>query len=182
MIPFHADRQLDYGKQVFYRGGYLFLQSIYYQMQMNKICRKLKQKYYAICRNVSFQFDLHLIFILHYKLHHPPSVSTCDSELLDINAFADQIRCQLIVRMLVIRLIRKERRHIRLPKYICFHPNGSSSIGKIPRVSDLQGMRRLPSAEAPGYSAIVSFPSDWFSSFSVVGSEPPRKFGNPYCR
>ena len=39
LIPFHADRQLDYGKQVFYRGGYLFLQSIYYQMQMNKICR-----------------------------------------------------------------------------------------------------------------------------------------------
>ena len=28
LIPFHADRQLDYDKQVFYRGGYLFLQSI----------------------------------------------------------------------------------------------------------------------------------------------------------
>ena len=28
LIPFHADRQLDYNKQVFYRGGYLFLQSI----------------------------------------------------------------------------------------------------------------------------------------------------------
>ena len=43
LIPFHADRQLDYNKQTFFRGGYLFLQSIYYQMQMNKICRKLKQ-------------------------------------------------------------------------------------------------------------------------------------------
>ena len=28
LIPFHADIQLDYDKQVFYRGGYLFLQSI----------------------------------------------------------------------------------------------------------------------------------------------------------
>ena len=28
LIPFHADRQVDYNKQVFYRGGYLFLQSI----------------------------------------------------------------------------------------------------------------------------------------------------------
>ncbi len=51
MIPFHADRQLDYDKQVFYRGGYLFLQSIYYQMQMNKICRKLKQRY-------KFKYDI----------------------------------------------------------------------------------------------------------------------------
>ena len=44
-LTFHADRQLDYGRQTFYRGGYLFLQSVYYQMQMNMICRKLKQKY-----------------------------------------------------------------------------------------------------------------------------------------
>ena len=28
LIPFHADRQLDYDKQVFFRGGYLFLQLI----------------------------------------------------------------------------------------------------------------------------------------------------------
>ena len=38
----------------FYRGGYLFLQSIYYQMQMNKICRKLKQRY-------KFQYDINAI-------------------------------------------------------------------------------------------------------------------------
>lgn len=54
LIPFHADRQLDYDKQVFYRGGYLFLQSVYYQMQMNKICRKLKQKY-------KFKYDINAI-------------------------------------------------------------------------------------------------------------------------
>ena len=53
-LTFHADRLLDYGKQTFYRGGYLFLQSVYYQMQMNKICRKLKQKY-------KFQYDINAI-------------------------------------------------------------------------------------------------------------------------
>lgn len=41
LIPFHADRQLYYDKQTFFRGGYLFLQSVYYQLQMNKICRTL---------------------------------------------------------------------------------------------------------------------------------------------
>ena len=53
-LTFHADRQLDYGRQTFYRGGYLFLQSVYYQMQMNKICRKLKQKY-------KFDYDINAI-------------------------------------------------------------------------------------------------------------------------
>ena len=53
-LTFHADRPLDYDKQVFYRGGYLFLQSIYYQMQMNKICRKLKQRH-------KFKYDINAI-------------------------------------------------------------------------------------------------------------------------
>lgn len=53
-LTFHADRSLDYDKQVFYRGGYLFLQSIYYQLQINKICRKLKQKH-------KFKYDINAI-------------------------------------------------------------------------------------------------------------------------
>ena len=53
-ITFHADRQLDYDKQSFFHGGYLFLQSVYYQMQINKICRKLKQKY-------KFKYDINAI-------------------------------------------------------------------------------------------------------------------------
>ena len=54
-LTFRADRQLDYDKQVFYRGGYLFLQVIYYQLQMNKVCRKLKLKY-------KFKYDINAIF------------------------------------------------------------------------------------------------------------------------
>ena len=53
-LTFHADRLLDYHKQTFFRGGYLFLQSIYYQMQMNKICRKLKQRF-------KFKYDINAI-------------------------------------------------------------------------------------------------------------------------
>ena len=53
-LTFHADRPLDYDKQVFYRGGYLFLQSIYYQLQIKKICRKLKQKH-------KFKYDINAI-------------------------------------------------------------------------------------------------------------------------
>ena len=53
-LTFHADRQLDYVRQTFYRGGYLFLQSVYYQMQIHKICRKLKQAY-------KFKYDINAI-------------------------------------------------------------------------------------------------------------------------
>ncbi|HJC24032.1 MAG TPA: IS1634 family transposase [Candidatus Eisenbergiella merdavium] len=54
LIPFHADRQMDHHIQVFYRGGYLFLQSLYYQLQMDQVCRKLKRKY-------KFRYDLNAI-------------------------------------------------------------------------------------------------------------------------
>ena len=45
---------MDYDKQTFFRGGYLFPQSVYYQLQINKICRKLKQKY-------KFKYDINAI-------------------------------------------------------------------------------------------------------------------------
>lgn len=35
-ITFHANRQMDYDKQKFFRGGYFFLQSIYYSLQLHK--------------------------------------------------------------------------------------------------------------------------------------------------
>jgi hypothetical protein len=54
-ITFHADRQLEYNHQNFFRGGYLFIQSIYYGLQINKICRKLKLKY-------KFKYDINAIF------------------------------------------------------------------------------------------------------------------------
>lgn len=67
-ITFHADRQLDYDKQTFFRGGYLFLQSIYYQLQMHKICRKLKTKH-------KFQYDINAILsdLVYARILEPSS-------------------------------------------------------------------------------------------------------------
>ena len=56
LIPFHADRPLIYDKQVLHKGGYLFLQSVYYGMQIHKICRKLKAKY-------KFKYDINSILV-----------------------------------------------------------------------------------------------------------------------
>lgn len=67
-ITFHADRQLDYDKQCFYSGGYLFLQSIYYELQMNKICRKLKYRY-------KFEYDINAILsdLIYARILEPSS-------------------------------------------------------------------------------------------------------------
>ena len=68
LIPFHADRQLDYDKQSFYRGGYLFLQSIYYSLQLNKTCRKLRDKY-------KFKYDINAILsdLIYARVLEPTS-------------------------------------------------------------------------------------------------------------
>ena len=67
-ITFHADRQLDYDRQCFYRGGYLFLQSIYYGLQLNKVCRKLKDKY-------KFKYDINAILsdLIYARVLEPAS-------------------------------------------------------------------------------------------------------------
>jgi len=67
-ITFHADRHLDYDKQNFYRGGYLFLQYIYYALQLNKTCRKLKTKY-------KFKYDINAIFsdLIYARILEPVS-------------------------------------------------------------------------------------------------------------
>lgn len=53
-ITFHADRRLDFNQQKFYCGGYLFLQYIYYGLQLDKTCRKIRDKY-------DFKFDINAI-------------------------------------------------------------------------------------------------------------------------
>jgi transposase len=68
IIPFHADRQLDYDRQSFYRGGYLFLQSVYYNLQLNKTCRKLRDKY-------KFKYDINAILsdLIYARVLEPSS-------------------------------------------------------------------------------------------------------------
>lgn len=53
-ITFHADRHLDYNRQKLYEGGYLFLQSVYYKLRLDKVCRKIRDKH-------SFEYDLNAV-------------------------------------------------------------------------------------------------------------------------
>lgn len=54
MVPFHPNRPMDYNKQKLFGGGYLFLQSVYYKLKMDSVCRKIKGRY-------KFEYDLNAI-------------------------------------------------------------------------------------------------------------------------
>ena len=67
-IIFHSNHKLNYDTQVFYRGGYLFPQAFYYKLQLNKICRKLRDKY-------KFKYDINAILsdLIYARILEPKS-------------------------------------------------------------------------------------------------------------
>ena len=67
-ITFHSDHRLDYDQQVMYRGGYLFPQSYYYRLHLDKTCRKLRDKY-------KFEYDINAILsnLIYTRILEPDS-------------------------------------------------------------------------------------------------------------
>ena len=67
-VTFHADRKLEYSQQRLYQGGYLFAQSIYYGLKLDKACRKIKAKH-------KYQFDLNAILsdLIYNRILDPQS-------------------------------------------------------------------------------------------------------------
>lgn len=67
-ITFHSDQKMDYDQQVFYRGGYLFPQSFYYRLQLDKTCRKLRDKY-------RFKYDINAVLsdLIYARILEPAS-------------------------------------------------------------------------------------------------------------
>ena len=82
MIPFHSNRFMDYHKQKLFSGGYLFLQSIYYGLKMDSICRKIKSRH-------KFEYDLNAILsdLIYTRVLEPSSkkffLSCCKNNSLN---------------------------------------------------------------------------------------------------
>ena len=68
LIPFHQNRMLGYGIQKRFDGGYLFLQSIYYQLGLDKICRKIKGRH-------CYEYDLNAVLsdLIYTRILSPDS-------------------------------------------------------------------------------------------------------------
>lgn len=71
MVPFHSNKLMDYNKKKLFSGGYLFLQSIYYGLKMDSICRKIKERY-------KFEYDLNAILsdLVYTRVLEPSSKSS----------------------------------------------------------------------------------------------------------
>lgn len=68
LIPFHPNRPMDYNKKKLFNGGYLFLQSVYYGLKMDAICRKIRTRY-------KFEYDLNAILsdLIYTRVLEPSS-------------------------------------------------------------------------------------------------------------
>ncbi|MGI6059691.1 MAG: IS1634 family transposase [Blautia sp.] len=71
MIPFHSNKLMDYNRKKLFSGGYLFLQSIYYGLKMDSVCRKIKERY-------KFEYDLNAILsdLIYTRVLEPSSKSS----------------------------------------------------------------------------------------------------------
>lgn len=71
MVPFHSNKLMDYHIQKLFTGGYLFLQSIYYGLKMDSICRKIKTRY-------KFEYDLNAVLsdLIYTRVLEPSSKSS----------------------------------------------------------------------------------------------------------
>lgn len=71
IIPLHSNRRMDYNRQKLFTGGYLFLQSVYYRLKMDSICRKIRYRY-------QFKYDLNAILsdLIYTRILEPSSKSS----------------------------------------------------------------------------------------------------------
>ena len=78
LIPFHADRLLDYHQQKLFKGGYLFPQAVYYQLGLERICRKIRDKHH-------FHYDINAILsdLIYTRILHPCSKLASYQEVMD---------------------------------------------------------------------------------------------------
>lgn len=68
VAKYNPAKQIEFNKQTVFHSGYLFLQSLYYELKLDKICQKIAQKY-------DFEYDLNEILsrLLYLRILHPAS-------------------------------------------------------------------------------------------------------------
>lgn len=71
MIPFHSNRLMDYDQKKLFSGGYLFLQSVYYGLKMDSVCRKIRNRH-------KYKYDLNAVLsdLIYTRVLEPSSKSS----------------------------------------------------------------------------------------------------------
>ena len=67
-VVFHPNRKIDHEERRKFHGGYLFLQSLYYELGLNKICRKIRNKHHY-----TYDLDAILSDLIYTRILEPGS-------------------------------------------------------------------------------------------------------------
>ena len=67
-VTFHPNRKLLHGEKRLFHGGYLFLQSLYYELGLNHVCRKIKDRH-----NYSYDLNAILSDLIYARILEPGS-------------------------------------------------------------------------------------------------------------
>lgn len=67
-VMFHPNRKIPHAEKRKFQGGYLFLQSIYYQLGLNRVCRKIRDRHH-------YEYDLNTILsdLIYTRILEPGS-------------------------------------------------------------------------------------------------------------
>ncbi len=109
LVKFSQRKMIQKGDQRCFNGGYLFLQKIYHELGLDKICKKIEKKY----RN-EYDLDGILSMLLYTRILYPGSKL---SSLEDARRFIEQPKCDIHQVYRALSLLAKESDNIQAAVY-----------------------------------------------------------------
>ena len=68
IVEYSQSKQIPFGEQVLFNGGYLFLQSIYYELKLDKICDQIQENY-----KITYSLNAVLSRLIYGRILYPAS-------------------------------------------------------------------------------------------------------------
>ena len=109
IVEYNPAALIKKNEQRSYNGGYLFLQKVYHELGLDKICKKIEKKH----RN-KFDLDAILQMLLYTRVLHPGSKL---SSLEDAKRFIEQPECDIHQVYRALSLLAKESDTIQADVY-----------------------------------------------------------------
>ena len=109
LVKFSQHKMIKKGDQRCFNGGYLFLQKVYHELGLDKICRKIEKNY----KN-KYDLDGILSMLLYTRILYPGSKL---SSLEDANRFIEKPECDIHQVYRALSLLSKESDSIQAAVY-----------------------------------------------------------------
>lgn len=109
LVKYSQNKMIQKNEQRCFNGGYLFLQKVYHELGVDKICKKIEKKY----KN-EYDLDSILSMLLYTRILYPGSKL---SSIEDAKRFIEQPRCDIHQVYRALSLLSKESDNIQAAIY-----------------------------------------------------------------